>query len=196
MHLHAHAYVEKVHACSGWPATIYLPFCVYSQVAALCAARLNGSAPLPERLGLCERWLEVLPRHLKPLCDAAWSHATLGGARVAPLASSGRTWRHWAELAAQHAQWERCLNAKPLPRVLELAASKVADSGSLWPSRRCFQWPLPDAARGLPRRNAAAEPQLRARAEGAVRSARRRAGRVPVLPRSCSKAWLIILICT
>ena len=90
--------------------------CTYSQVAALCAARLNGSAPLPERLGLCERWLEVLPRHLKPLCDAAWSHATLGGARVVPLASSGRTWRHWAELAAQHAQWERCLNAKPLPR--------------------------------------------------------------------------------
>ena len=41
-------------------------------------------------------------------------------------ASSGHTWRLWA---ARYSQGEpRPLSAQPLPRVLELAASKVADS--------------------------------------------------------------------
>ena len=44
---------------------------------------------------------------------------------LGPCASSGRAWRLWA---ARHSQEEAGpLSAQPLPRVLELAASKVAD---------------------------------------------------------------------
>ena len=44
---------------------------------------------------------------------------------LAPCASSGRAWRLWA---ARHFQEEaESLGAQPLPQVLELAASKVAD---------------------------------------------------------------------
>ena len=45
--------------------------------------------------------------------------------QLASYASSGRVWRFWA---ARHSQEEAIpLGAPPLPRVLELAASTVAD---------------------------------------------------------------------
>ena len=49
----------------------------------------------------------------------------LAAPQLGPCASSGRAWRLWA---ARHSQGEaQPLGAQPLPRVLELAASNVAD---------------------------------------------------------------------
>ena len=51
--------------------------------------------------------------------------AVLAVPELGSCASSGRAWRLWA---ARHSQEEADpLGAQPLPRVLELAASKVAD---------------------------------------------------------------------
>ena len=50
---------------------------------------------------------------------------SLAGPQLGFCASSGRTWRLWA---ARHSQEEAGpLHAQPLPRLLERAASKVAD---------------------------------------------------------------------
>ena len=64
--------------------------------------------------------------------------------QLGPCASSGRAWRLW--LAGRSEGWEpRTLGAQPLPRVLELAASKAASKGPskaanvfhlLWPCRQ------------------------------------------------------------
>ena len=54
----------------------------------------------------------------------AWAAPQLGS-----RASSGRAWRLWA---ARYSQSERLaqMGAQPLPRLLELAASKAADSAA------------------------------------------------------------------
>ena len=61
--------------------------------------------------------------------DTAWSKCppwhTLAVPQLGSCASSGRAWRLWA---ARHSQEEAGpLGTQPLPRVLELAASKAAD---------------------------------------------------------------------
>ena len=72
--------------------------------------------------------------------------------QLGSCASSGRAWRLWA---ARHSQGETGpLGAQPLPRVLDLAASKAADSTAcVVPSSRLGKNPnvdtsmLPDADR-------------------------------------------------
>ena len=90
--------------------------------------------------------------------SGGWSSAP-AGSKCPPLAapqlgsctSSGRAWRLWA---ARHSQEEaNPLGAQPLPRVLELAASKAADFTALWPSRHTedgvtLQWVFPDGCPG------------------------------------------------
>ena len=62
------------------------------------------------------------------------SATTLVAPQLGSCASSGRLWRL---RAARHSQKEAGpLGTQPLPRVLELAAPKVADFHCLWPSRR------------------------------------------------------------
>ena len=68
--------------------------------------------------------------------DTAWSKCppwhTLAVPQLGSCASSGRAWRLWA---ARHSQEEAGpLGTQPLPRVLELAASKAADFTAFDPS--------------------------------------------------------------
>ena len=74
---------------------------------ALCAARLNASATADARRQLCERWLDALPKHLHPLCDA------LGGRCLTPQeAYPGATL--WPSLGCAHER--RALCAGPQQR--------------------------------------------------------------------------------
>ena len=62
--------------------------------------------------------------HRRPTAGSLKVPPPLAAPRLGFCASSGRAWRLWA---ARHSQGEaNTLSAQPLPRVLELAASKAA----------------------------------------------------------------------
>jgi hypothetical protein len=71
-------------------------------------------------------WLSKLHPKTLDYRTAAWSSAVWAVPQLGSCASTGHTWRLWA---ARYSQGKAVpLGAQPLPWVLELAASKAADS--------------------------------------------------------------------
>ena len=70
--------------------------------------------------------------------------------QLGPCASPGRRWRLWA---ARHSQGQKAepLSAEPPPRVLELAASEVADRTAFLSKQDAWQITIDFSPKGGPK---------------------------------------------
>ena len=100
--------------------------------AVLCAMRELAHVDVMTQRGLMALGV-IVGRRRSTLKVPPPPPPSLAAPQLGPCASSGRAWRL---RAAQHSQKEADpLGAQPLPRLLELAASKVADLPAFGPCR-------------------------------------------------------------